>query len=220
MLSWSSRKEHTLSPQPNRGGKIPTTHTPKPLLEFGANLPHQRLSIVKIFCLISVSPSMREQKQQRGRNVPPEPVVSTSFIIYPKHRVGFVPGSLSFWKSPDSQGSRRALSQISSGSCLTGRMKSRVFPSLVLYHIRLSSPRVSKTTLSPENPPPAVSHPSRQRSTHPLLTLAPYFTICTGWQRSHNGYLIEAEAALMWSRHIHNGAVDLPWNCSSRAIIF
>lgn len=79
------------------------THTPKLLVEFGANLPHQRL-IVKIFCLISVSHSLREQKQQRGRNLLPlEPVVSTSFIIYPKRRAGFVLAAVSFWKSPDFQ---------------------------------------------------------------------------------------------------------------------
>lgn len=111
MLSWSRTKEHTLPRQPNDEARILTTHTPKPLLEFGANLPHQHLSLVKIFCLISVSHSTREQKQQRGRNLLPlEPVVSTSFIISPQQRVGCVPDSLSLWRSPDSQVSWRPLS--------------------------------------------------------------------------------------------------------------
>lgn len=90
--SWSRTEEHTL--------RILTTHTPKLLFAFGANLPHQRLSIVKVFCLICVSHSTREQKQQRGRNLLPlKPVVSTRFVIYPKQRVGSLPGKVQIPRS-------------------------------------------------------------------------------------------------------------------------
>lgn len=153
--------------------RILTTHAPKLLFEFGANLPHQRLSIVKIFCLISVSHSMREQKQQRGRNfLPLKPVVSTSFIIYPKQRVGFAPDSLSFWKSPDSQVSWRPSRSNRLQFLFNWAYKVLNVPIPdVVSHQSVITASLS-FSLSP-----SCENPSRQCSTHPLLTFAPSFTV-------------------------------------------
>lgn len=101
--SWSRMNLHTHTLlEAARWRRQSRQHTPhrnnKPLFEFGANLPHQRLSTVKIFCLISVSPSMREQKQRGRLFLLVKPVISMSFIIYPKQRVGFVLDSASCWK--------------------------------------------------------------------------------------------------------------------------